>query len=1028
MKTTLRLVSKLMILFILPGYFFTVTAQITWPQDQILPTFPNTAQTQDLILIRSQNGQLIKWEAEGPRISHSTGRLETDGWLCQAGIDAPNLHMVYGPYDRSIPAGDHVAEFRVKTDNNTAADVPVININVRNATTGQDLGTRTITRRQFSAAGSYVTFTLPFSLSANNQSLELRVFWHGGAYMKVDYVGVRTSGDAEMYLFSSLKGIINKKQPRIFSYEGDAFAEGRYTWLNSLGLGYNEYSDNWELISKYRNEIDGIIIYDPAQLHTVNFATMIAGEKNALIASPQLAERLKAAPYNLPVVEDLRGRFSNKLQVYETVFNDYWPSKNKRILMGISPRFVKAAVREYAVASGLPTIWLDPKVPGESELLNKFLSSMPAGAHYMGWWPEEGAGITRASEFGIPTIPSDYATNLTVHSGMPRDINIKPIPPKPPLRNKIYVAFILSDGDNLQFVEHLMRKLWSHPQRGSVPIGWTISPAMADAMPGALNYFYESATDNDNLISGPSGLGYIYPNYYPNDNKLAEFVKRTESYNQKTGIRVITIWNTITGGIDRDAGEVYARNAPSTLGLTGQNTGGPLSIYNGTLPGKPLSCNYCWDVNNMSSHIASASQGWNRNEPRFVIIQSQPWRNTTPETFRNVADGLNGDYEVVRPDHLFQLLRESKGLPINPGGNTVLPEPPAGYTAWKSFNLPNQHIRHANSRGRIDLNINPNDDAYWKMVPGLAGQGVSFQSRNFPNRYLRHRGGQVWLDGFQDTNLFKNDATFVVRPGLSDASQTSFESVNIPGAFIRHKNSLLFVESVTEDLARKDATFIQIGNSPGTGGGNAFSLKIEAENWASQSGTQKEACVEGGENVGWIDKDDWLVYDANIPSTGTYTIEYRVASPNNIGNLQIENAGGTPVYGSLRIPNTEGWQNWTTVSHTINLSAGAQQIGIKALEGGWNINWIQIKGSQAKSAGLEETKKLSVYPNPASHTLRIDNVTENGIYYLFNTIGQKIKEYTADQLQKPIDISDIPAGLYFVNDIINQKSTRFSKK
>ena len=33
------------------------------------------------------------------------------------------------------------------------------------------------------------------------------------------------------------------------------------------------------------------------------------------------------------------------------------------------------------------------------------------------------------------------------------------VPPKPPLQNKIYVAFILSDGDNLQFVEHLMRKL-----------------------------------------------------------------------------------------------------------------------------------------------------------------------------------------------------------------------------------------------------------------------------------------------------------------------------------------------------------------------------------------------------------------------------------------------------------------------------------------------------------------------------------------------------------------------------------------
>lgn len=38
----------------------------------------------------------------------------------------------------------------------------------------------------------------------------------------------------------------------------------------------------------------------------------------------------------------------------------------------------------------------------------------------------------------------------------------------------------------------------------------------------------------------------------------------------------------------------------------------------------------------------------------------------TPTSFSNVARSLGGDYAVVRPDHLFQLIRESKGLPINP--------------------------------------------------------------------------------------------------------------------------------------------------------------------------------------------------------------------------------------------------------------------------------------------------------------------------------------------------------------------------
>ena len=44
-----------------------------------------------------------------------------------------------------------------------------------------------------------------------------------------------TQADDEMVLFASLKGIVNAKEPRIFSFEGDAFAEGQYTWLQSLG-------------------------------------------------------------------------------------------------------------------------------------------------------------------------------------------------------------------------------------------------------------------------------------------------------------------------------------------------------------------------------------------------------------------------------------------------------------------------------------------------------------------------------------------------------------------------------------------------------------------------------------------------------------------------------------------------------------------------------------------------------------------------------------------------------------------------
>ena len=479
--------------------------------------------------------------------------------------------------------------------------------------------------------------------------------------------------DAELYLFSSLKGIVNQTQPRIFSYEGDAYAEGAFTWLNSLEIKYIEYNPNntWNILDKYLSEVSGLIVYDPNQLHTVNLATTMAKGKNAIIASPSLLSKLTSAPYNLPILEDLRGKFTNELQIYQKIYDDYWPNIDKRLLIGLHPTHHKGSLREYAVALGAAVIWLDPKVSAESTLLNKFFESMPKNANYMGWWPEEAVGVRRGTDYGIATIASDYSTNLTFHSGMPRTIEPKPMPAKPVLENKIYVAFILSDGDNLQYVEHLMRKLWNNPDRGSVPIGWTISPAMVDAMPGALNYYHKSSTANDNLISGPSGYGYVYPNYWNDD--LSSFVSKTEEYNVRAGIRVITVWNTITGGINRAVGQVFAAHAPTLLGLTAQNTGGALSIYVDTessrsLPGRPLSCNYCENEQYMKEHISSAASGWSGITPRFIIIQAQPWKNVTPTSFKNVKNSLGADYVVVRPDHIFQLIREANEITVNPGG------------------------------------------------------------------------------------------------------------------------------------------------------------------------------------------------------------------------------------------------------------------------------------------------------------------------------------------------------------------------
>lgn len=81
--------------------------------------------------------------------------------------------------------------------------------------------------------------------------------------------------------------------------------------------------------------------------------------------------------------------------------------------------------------------------------------------------------------------------------------------------------------------------------------------------------------------------------------------------------------------------------------------------------------------------------------------------------------------------------------------------------------------------------------------------------------------------------------------------------------------------------------------------------------------------------------------NVTFPSSGSYRVEYRVASPSG-GALSLDlNAGGI-LLGQVQVPATGGWQTWTTVSHTVTVAAGTYSLGVYAAQGGWNFNWIRI--------------------------------------------------------------------------------------
>ncbi|MFZ6011131.1 MAG: cellulase family glycosylhydrolase [Bacteroidota bacterium] len=124
---------------------------------------------------------------------------------------------------------------------------------------------------------------------------------------------------------------------------------------------------------------------------------------------------------------------------------------------------------------------------------------------------------------------------------------------------------------------------------------------------------------------------------------------------------------------------------------------------------------------------------------------------------------------------------------------------------------------------------------------------------------------------------------------------------------------------------------------------------IQAENYCVMLGIETETTTDtgGGANVGYIDGGDWLGYRVHVPVAGTYTVQYRVASQSGGGSIRLESLGGGTSYGTIAVPNTGGWQTWQTISHNVALPAGDLEIGLAAVTGGFNINWISFSGGPA---------------------------------------------------------------------------------
>ncbi len=145
--------------------------------------------------------------------------------------------------------------------------------------------------------------------------------------------------------------------------------------------------------------------------------------------------------------------------------------------------------------------------------------------------------------------PSDFSQNLAIFNNFRPVHNLQPKPYKKVScpKDRHILSFLMSDGDNLAYLARKMLRngsgVYTNSKRGSIPVGWTVSPAAAYVAPIILEEIYSLASENDSFVAAPSGVGYAFPSSM-DDKALENFAKLSEIAMERAGLDTVNHINT----------------------------------------------------------------------------------------------------------------------------------------------------------------------------------------------------------------------------------------------------------------------------------------------------------------------------------------------------------------------------------------------------------------------------------------------------------------------------------------------------
>jgi beta-glucosidase len=204
--------------------------------------------------------------------------------------------------------------------------------------------------------------------------------------------------------------------------------------------------------------------------------------------------------------------------------------------------------------------------------------------------------------------------------------------------------------------------------------------------------------------------------------------------------------------------------------------------------------------------------------------------------------------------------------------------------------------------------------------------------------------------------------------------------------------------------------------------GSANSYRSDGVDLESTADTVDTTLAGGAYDMGWITPGQWFNYTVNVSTAGTYSVAFRVASPYGITDaLHIDNSSGTNLTGSVAVPNTGGYETWTTVTASVTLPAGQQTLKVDQDTNGWNFHFMAFTlGSTSGGGGGGSSADQPFGGTPAAvpGTVQVANYDTGGqgVAYNVSSTNGSANSYRSDgvDLEATADTADTsaPGGAY----------------